>query len=447
MRRIPIKRVDLTPTSTNDAETWDSFPADLLQVDGLLRQIIDECARSAPQRSQPSYAMAAAICCVGVLAGRRYRSPSDLRTNIYALTLGKSSSGKGHPQKVVRQLLHKAKFGNFLSAKWKSGSGMQTEFRDWPVRISIYDEVGDWLGGLSDRRTPRHIVEIKEQMMAWFSAANDTVEGGAYANTQERARYDIIQPHLCFLGATTPDAFFRSLQSGAMSDGFIPRFMVFPPDKVTPKLIKRPAMLEISDAMIDAARDIAGPQRTGNLVGVVPDNSYNVEPELITVPYDDEGQAEHDRNMDRVEAIVRNDFAGWCSDALVGKWGEHAVKLAMVRAISRDPVNPVLDQLCANWGWRVAEWCVEGINRMAGRHMADNQVEREVKHVLGMIQDAGQPGITKGELTRRTRAIEGKRLEQILAGLCQAEDITLEAIPAGPSGGRPGIRYRVRTVH
>jgi hypothetical protein len=438
-KAFPLLRVDITPTPANDTDALDTFPVDLLKVEGLLGDIVAECARSAPQRNQPAYALAAAICCVGALAGRRYQSPTDLRTNIYALTLGKSSSGKGHPQKVIRQLLHKAKFGNFLSAQWKSGSGMQEEFRKWPVRLSIYDEVGDWLGGLSDRRTSRHIVEIKENMMKWFSAAGDIVEGNAYANTQEHPRYDLIQPHLCFLGATTPDAFFRSLQSGAMADGFIPRFLVFPPGKNMPERIKRPVVLEISDGMTQAARSIAGTQRMGNLVGLIPDNSYSVEPVLIPVPYDAAGQTEHDRQMDRVEAIVQADYAGWCSDALVGKWGEHAVKLALVRAISRDPESPVMDETCVRWGWRVADWCIRNINRMAERNMADNHLEREVKQVLNMIKDTGQAGITRGDISRRTRAIESKRVDSVLFALMSSKEIIVEAIEGGR--GQPGKRY------
>jgi hypothetical protein len=280
------------------------------------------------------------------------------------------------------------------------------------------------------------------------------VEGNAYANTEERKRYDIIQPHLCFLGATTPDAFFRSLQSGAMSDGFIPRFLVFPPEKVMPKLIKQPEMLEISNEMILAARDIAGKEIAaglsigGNLKGVMPYVGYGSEPlELIDVPYDDDGQAEHDRRMDRVEAIVQSDYAGWCSDALVGKWAEHAVKLAMVRAISRNPAKPVMDLAAVAWGWRVAEWCVKGLNGDAERYMADNQNEREVKQTLRLIESANGEWVVKGEVVRRTRHIDPRRLDHILASLTQAGDVIMEVIPPGPKGGRPGARYRFPTVH
>src|SRR5258708_6569834 len=103
------------------------FPPDLLQgLEGLLGLFMAECDRSAPERRQPVYAVAMAICVVGALAGRRYRSETDLRTNVYATILGKSSSGKGHAQKVAARLLHEADLSRYLAGEAQSGNGLQT---------------------------------------------------------------------------------------------------------------------------------------------------------------------------------------------------------------------------------------------------------------------------------------------------------------------------------
>ncbi|AWV20346.1 putative membrane associated protein (plasmid) [Roseomonas mucosa] len=59
-----------------------ALPVDpgIMDVDGVLKLFIDHCERTA-MSSQPFLALAAGITLVGVLAGRRYRTTTDLRTN------------------------------------------------------------------------------------------------------------------------------------------------------------------------------------------------------------------------------------------------------------------------------------------------------------------------------------------------------------------------------
>jgi hypothetical protein len=435
---IPIRTVQ-SRARVNTAS--DIFPRDLLDVEGLLGQFMAECERSAPERRQPIYALAAGVCVVGALAGRRYRSDTDLRTNLYAAILGESSSGKGHSQRVASRLLHEAGLSRYLCGDYQSGAALATELVAHPALLSIVDEFGIWLAGLTGDRAPRHLADIRKKLMTLFSAASDYVPGGSYADPSVRQRKDIHQPHLCFLGAGTPDHFFGAMQSGALKDGFIPRFLVFKPDEFFPTLVENPVPLEISADMILAAQEIAGASPLdGDLSGLMPMRHDTAHPAAL-VPFTGNGQAEHDRQRKRREAIIQGGCIGFQSKELIGKLGEHAVKLAMVRAISRDPQNPEMDQLCVSWGWRVAEHCMHTINGMAHRHIADNRVESESKRVRNLIADAGAEGIKQRDLIQRTRFLDIKQRALVLAGLVDGGEITVQQIPPGPKGGKPGYRY------
>jgi hypothetical protein len=421
----------------------DAFPSDLLHVEGLLGHFVAECLRSAPERRQPVYALATAICVVGALAGRRYRSLTDLRTNIYAAILGQSSSGKNHSQRVASQLLIKANLAHYIAADYASGASIASELTEFPVRLAIVDEFGIWLSQLTGDRTPRHLVEIRKKLMTLFSTAADIVPGSGYADRKLRERKDICQPHLCFIGLGTPDNFFQALQSGALKDGFIPRFLVFRPDAYIPDLIAHPNTLAISDDMILAAQQIAGTSpESGNIANIVLMRSdATFDPHMV--PYSTDGLAEHERYREIRETITQDGCLDFCSPELVGKWGEHAIKLGMIRAISRDPAAPVLDKVCVAWGWRVSEWCIQVVNSMAERHIADNQTEADNKRVRNIIADAGAAWITTAVLIQKTRFLQLKSRNDILASLVGSGEIEAEALPPGPKGGRPGARYRM----
>jgi hypothetical protein len=66
--------------------------ADLMDVPGALKLFIDHCEATAIS-PQPFLALAAGITLIGTLAGRRYRTTTDLRTNIYAIGIADSGAG------------------------------------------------------------------------------------------------------------------------------------------------------------------------------------------------------------------------------------------------------------------------------------------------------------------------------------------------------------------
>jgi hypothetical protein len=449
MTPMQIRKITRPPQMKTSSP--DTFPSDLLKVDGLLGMIMAECIRSAPERRQPVYALAAALCTVGVLAGRRYRSESDLRTNVYGIILGESSSGKGHPQKVASRLIHEAGLSRYIGGEPASGTAIITELQSHPARLITVDEFGIWLAALTSPRAPKHLTDIKKRLMTLFSDASEIVQGVAYADQSKlagRPREALYQPHLCLLGAGTPGHFFSALQSGAIRDGFIPRLLIFQPDEFYPARVLQSAPIVISADMVRAAQEIAGTVSVDgqNLAGIVPMAS-DIECQAICVPYDSKGRAEHEAQMQRREAIIQAGCMGFASKELVGKWAEHAIKLGMIRAISSNPAAPLMDRERVAWGWRVAEHCLRTVNAMAERHLADNETEASNKRVLNLITDAGPEGITAAKLTQATRFLNGVTRNQIVASLIDGQEIVPVALPQSDGGGRPGKRYVALAHH
>ena len=421
----------------------DKFPEDLLRVEGLLGQFMAECDRSAPERRQPVYALAAALCTVGALAGRRYRNYTDLRTNVYCAILGESSSGKGHAQRVALRLFADSGLSDYICGQYQSGNALLQELVQNPAKLSIVDEFGIWITGLTGERTPKYLSDIKKSLMTLFSSAGDLVKGPSYADPKIRERKDIYQPHLCFLGVGTPEHFFSALQTGALKDGFIPRFLVFRPDEFYPTLVEHPEPLRISQDMIEAAQKIAGTwPGYGDLAGLNVMAS-DKEFDAALVPFTDDGQAEHDRQRARREAIIQGGCEGFVSKELVGKWGEHAIKLGLIRAISRDPANPVLDQVCVSWGWRLAEYCVRTMSLMAGRHIADTPTALAENRIVNFVRDQGG----SASLTAIGNAVRMKPRDrrEVIADLVERGQLREERRPGVTP--KPMLVYHLPAVH
>jgi hypothetical protein len=111
--------------------------------DGALGRFVQECVGSAV-REQPWLSLGGALACFSTAMGRRYMGPTGVRPNLYVLGVAPSSSGKDHPQKWARELLHKA-----------GCERARRRLRDrvWP---SHDERVGERAGpALGDRRSGR----------------------------------------------------------------------------------------------------------------------------------------------------------------------------------------------------------------------------------------------------------------------------------------------------
>jgi hypothetical protein len=77
------------------------FPDDLLSPPGLLGEVTRYIVASA-LKPQPILALGAAITALGTVIGRKVRTTTDLRTNIYAVSVADCGAGKEHTRKAIR---------------------------------------------------------------------------------------------------------------------------------------------------------------------------------------------------------------------------------------------------------------------------------------------------------------------------------------------------------
>jgi len=126
--------------------------------------------------------------------------------------------------------------------------------------------------------------------------------------------------------------------------------------------------------------------------------------------------------------------------SILARIEENATKLALIRAVSRDPVDPQIEDHDARWGIMLSRHCAELTIREASARVSENLVEQQHKRALQILRDAGAAGMSKSDFTRRTQFMDHRQRDGVLRTLSEAG-----LIEVGPlqTGGRPSVWIRL----
>lgn len=419
-------------------------PPNIMRPGGVLEMLVAECVRTA-LRPQPFLALGAAICAVGVLAGRKYRNRTDLRTNVYIAAVAESGGGKDHAPEVIRRCFDLAGLERYLGGEnLASGRGMLSALEQHPARLFQIDEFGLFLNAVTGGKAPAHKADIWSELMKLYSRAKGIYRGTEYANKKDAPRVDIHQPCVGFHGTTTPSTFWKALEGGAMMDGSLARFLVFVTDNDRPDRNREAGIIAPPPNLVDALKAIVlGPGDApppGNLpdVHVVPMAAAE-EPTPYTVPMTAAAEAMQDRKLGEEDAWAKR-VAGTPQAAIVNRLGENASKLALISAISRNPARPEITEADVSWGWALAEHCTRTVLRDAQRFLADSQFEVRLNKAINIISKHGP--CSRREMFHKGLKLAAREFSEVIDALV-VNGVVIETEPPAYSGvGRPpGPRY------
>ena len=142
-----------SPVPAADELPFLSSPGwNVTDIDGVLGLLVTFMLVTAT-RPQPILAVGNALCALGALMGRRYRTETNLRSNLYIVGIADSGSGKNHSREVITNLLHQVGLQGHLGGnRIASGSGLLRAIYDHPAVLFQQDEFGMFLQAAADRR-------------------------------------------------------------------------------------------------------------------------------------------------------------------------------------------------------------------------------------------------------------------------------------------------------
>jgi Protein of unknown function (DUF3987) len=397
---------------------------DLDRLDGALRLFVTYMLDTSI-RPQPWLAVGAALTAIGTLMGRRYRTTSNLRSNLYVIGMAASGGGKDHARNAIKEAFLAAGLAEHLGGnRLASGAGRLAALRRQPASLFQIDEFGQFLASIIDkRRSPKHLAEIWDLLTELSTSAGSTFFGAEYADQKLKPREDIIQPCCAIHATTVPDTFWPALRSGSLQDGSLARFLIFRSTEDIPDRNRSSKPLtDVPASLIDALQAIAAGVpgfASGNLAQT---GAPSVRPEPYPVPMTpDAEQLFEDLDQEITDRQRRSTDRH--HGAVLARIWENTAKVALIKAVSADPQRPEIRLEDAQWARDVVACCVDTLLTQAERHIAENEIERNHKRVLEIIRSGGEYGFTKSELIRRTQFLDKRQRDDIVEGLIAAGQI------------------------
>ena len=377
------------------------------------------------QKPQPELALLNTIAALGAVFGRRYQSPLHTRTNIYTVGLAGTAAGKNHSRKSIKALMVEAGLSDFVGAETiVSGSGLLAGVAKAPSQVMHLDEFGMLLEAIMDKRGASHLKIASKIITELYSSSSEKYYGGQYADSK-REQVVIASPNLCLYGISTVEKYTGSLNRDAVSSGELNRFIVYRAGQDNPKR-RRGIIIEHAPEWLVGAWKAFAPTMPQN-------GMLDIKPVLVPWPglqdrIDDMGDFEDAK----IDANVHGAGALW------GRYRENAIKVAMIFAIARSHVNPVVTAEDLDLAEALVRQSIDFMVDMVAEHLADSQHERDCKDIVLVIRKRGGT-ISKSDLCRSTQRMDSKQRDAALTSL-MAQD-KLQVLPGANTRGRTSLNY------
>ena len=392
---------------------------------GILGDLVGYMLETA-RRPQPVLALGAGLSALGALMGRKYRTASNLRSNLYVVGIADSGSGKNHAREIINELFVEARLGHYLGGnKIASGAGLLTAIHRQPAILFQLDEFGRFLRTIGDPKKAPHLFNVLTAFMKFYSSADTFVRGKAYADAKRNKSVD--QPCVVLYGTTVPDSFWESMTSESLSDGFIGRLLVFEsPER--PKRQRR-ARVAPPQSVVDRVRWWSEFVPGGNL--------HKEHPRPLVVTATPEASARFDALADHADAEMEAKGEGIA--AVWSRAEEKACRLALIYACSANPEEPVIDERAAAWACELSAYVTKRLLFEAHVRVADGQFDARQKRVLRLIvEHGGTQGISHTQLLWKTRWLSVRERQEVVENLIATGQINVVRVA---TKGRSATRY------
>ena len=337
---------------------------------------------------QPIYSIATAISIFAFLKRDIICSPTNIKTNLYILSMGPSRSGKNNGLARIYQIMQKLKLENFVVSGIGSHQGLLRQMNENKGAIFITnDEISYMLGNVQNKQASSHEKNIEQKLLSLYNCkfqTTDAIKG---------EKMEKISDPFLHVYSTTTEQIVNILKPHSATSGLLARFLIF---QVTPGM---PYIENI--------------------------NPYDEIPSSLL-----EGLGEIQKDSFR-KAIFEEEAAQWFKqfrekirpiqqllnkentrvDSLFGNLTEQATKLSLLTTpfknhipFSHNSKNtvekwPYIRLEDIQWGVAVAFHCLKNNIQIAAQ-FSDNSHEKVIKKIKEMLKSKTKDGkwISKSDL-------------------------------------------------
>lgn len=380
-------------------------------------------------KPQKEIALAAALCAVGTVMGRKVRTPTNLRTNVYFISLIESGAGKDWPRHAVMSIFEKMGKPKraYVEELASDTAIIEALDGDWQSQVFLLDEIGKVIQATKNAKA--HLAGIPTMLMRLFSSAASSFSGRVYASRKNNR--SIMQPNLSLLGTSTPETFFRSLTQEATTDGFLNRFVILPSNDPDP-IARRPTNFEPPESLLAQYKAWEAKSYGRGVFASMPQNA----PDPTIIPINDEAQAyieAKEKDLRELRASLRADNLA----ATYTRVMDIAQRIALILSAPGPITRPAME-----YGYTLAKFSADYALKIARSHISDNQTESNLKRVQNILER--HRTLTMQKLYLQTRWLTKAQRQDILFSLeATGEVVITQTI----SDGRPVKTISYQPLH
>lgn len=388
-----------------------------LSAPGLLGEMVSSISK-ASNKGQPALALQSALCVLSTVKGGNYKFRDKQAVGIYTFGVAPTGAGKNYGLMVADGILQEIGRKDCIMGTPASQSAVLKALSRSPsgTTIAIQDEIGKLFDRILNSRDPNAPGLLSVLLQAY---SNRNLHGMEYsARSGHGERIDATNANLTILGVSTPESLFRSIKQHDVYSGFIPRFIMFYPEKPDPYLEKVIFDEESSfdEGLLEAIKEQGLPGQislTQKKLAFSSAQRKRVEELFI----------EWDKKIHTDNLVERGVYT---------RAGENFIKV-LIAMTNHETVTDV----DIDWSAQLIDYsCVTMIDKF-DKFSAENIVDENHKRVLHIISHGD--GMTKNEITRKTQFLSKSQREEILMTLQEAEQIKAEI--------RMPLKGRTKTVY
>ncbi|MGH0244373.1 DUF3987 domain-containing protein [Sinorhizobium meliloti] len=329
----------------------------------------------------PELSLTSALALLGGMFGDKALGPTRSGLNLFLTTVMGVASGKGHaPKSIVSLASSSGKPGAVTNGDPTSYAAIERMLRKNSSTVVVMDEFGVTLQDINAKRTNAASASIRKFLLAIYDQADSVFHGRQYASDETKKDDSPIEgPALTVLGMTTPATLYAGLSDASLNDGFLSRFIFIEgtgPTEIKPPSLNRKA--ETPAALVAALRQaqtvFPTPKGSGAKKLMIPfdggegGDAYRLWTEVF--------MWQHDRAWNEREHHIN------------GRAAENTIRLASIRAVSRNPSAPAITEEDVAWGWAIVHRSIQIVTEGVNRHMSGSTAESLRKAVVRALEVA-----------------------------------------------------------
>lgn len=396
--------------------------ADIFDFSSPILKSIFEWMQSVAPLPQPIFSLSASLSLLAFLKRDAVISATNLRTNLYILTIGPSRSGKNNGLNCIHQILDRLGLKEFEVSAFGSAQGLMKQLCEKDgIAYWIQDEMAHVFKNFQNKSAGTYETRLEQKILTLYNCCYQTTDK---IKGEKVAAVD--SPFLNIYGTTTENI-IDNLNPEAAISGLLARFLVFwlKPDADLPDYITD-LNRAIPQKLLDELRTI-NEQRGRRRVCLEETAKKWFK---IFCKATQKNQHELCKSAAKVDSLVGNLPEQTIKLALLAAMPQRVeIKTKLYRAEYDAPIEITLKDI--QWAASVALHSLQNNINIASM-LTENKNEKYINKILGYLDQHKGKWVRRYDLCRCLRyALNARQLDDLLEPLLESREITKTSSPKG----------------